>query len=381
VEISDNLKEIIINYFQGELTQSQADELLAWIGRHEENLNLLRKLEEIWEATGSLSQISIDENRAIKAISSKITERGLRRLPAKTLSLRTSVFYRWAASILIIMALGISGLFLTRNRGAKEVVSFVETSAPKGSRSLITLSDGTTVWLNADTKLRYPTDYGINGRTVYLEGEAYFKVSTNKRLPFRVNTSEVTITALGTAFNVKAYNEENTIETTLEQGQVRIEGVKSVKGKDKVTPVTLQPKQNAVFRKHTNQIAVTGTEDTEMKISTESENKVIAGSIKVKDLSDTRPYTSWKDQRWIIKNEKLAELAPKLERRYDVKILFMDKGLEEQAFNGTLLEESLEQVLAAIRYSAPIRYEIDAKEVRLYEDKELIEQYKKLLNP
>ena len=74
-------------------------------------------------------------------------------------------------------------------------------------------------------------------------------------------------------------------------------------------------------------------------------------------------------------------MVSKLERRYDVSIEFVDKTLEDYAFNGTLLEESLEQVLAAIRLTAPIRYEINAKEVRLFEDKKLMEQYKNILNP
>jgi ferric-dicitrate binding protein FerR (iron transport regulator) len=219
-------------------------------------------------------------------------------------------------------------------------------------------------------------DYGTNNRNVFLEGEAYFKVTKNKKLPFKVNTSDITITALGTAFNVKAYNDEGTIETTLEEGSVRIDDLH--KGSKSSKSVILKPSQIATFHKQAGNVAVTGQAPAVTKPASRLPASV---PVRVSNVADTRLYTSWKDPRWIFKNEKLSLLVTKLERRYDVDIIFMDKSLEDYAFTGTLLEESLEQVLAAIMYTAPVRYEINAKEVRLYEDRNTMNQYKGIMNP
>jgi transmembrane sensor len=281
-----------------------------------------------------------------------------------------------------MVALGVTGLLIfKKSQSFETTASFVETSAPKGSRSLITLPDGTSVWLNADSKFRYPLDYGITNRSVFLEGEAYFKVSRNKKLPFRVKTSDITVTALGTAFNVKAYKEEGFIETTLEEGRVLIEGIITSGNAKSVKSVVLKPKQTAVFQKQHIEPVIT---DNKQSIKTEEPDRMEPAKtwpIQVKEVTDTRLYTSWKDSRWIFKNEKLESLVPKLERRYAVRIVFVDKSLEKYAFNGILLEESLEQVLDVIRLTAPIRYEVNANEVKLYEDKELMKEYNRVLNP
>ena len=382
MEITDSLKEAIVGYFEGKLTQSQADELLAWVGKDDENRQYFTRMGEIWHATSSLNEEAIDRNDILRAIQEKITERGIRRLPVKELRVRLLTLYRIAATLLVLVTLGIISLLLFNKPKTPETnSSFVETTAPKGSRSLITLADGTTVWLNADTRLRYPVDYGTTNRNVYLDGEAYFKVVRNRKLPFRVYTSDITVTALGTAFNVKAYRDEGIIETTLEEGSIRIDPMK--KGKDEGTgkPVFLKPRQNAVFQKQEGNMAVSDQAQPGEKAKVTPDEKLKSLEVIVNTVPDTRLFTSWKDPRWIFKNEKLGSLVPKLERRYDVNIVFVDKTLENYAFNGILLEESLEQVLAAIRLTAPIRYEINAKEVRLFEDKKLMEQYKNILNP
>jgi len=187
VEISDSLQEIIVSYYEGNLTQSQAEALLDWVRESDENLRYFRQMGEIWQATSGLNQPEVDKNSAIRVIQGRIAERGIRRLPGREIRLRISTLFKAAAAILVIIALGTSGLLIfKKNQSFPMSASFIETSAPKGSRSLITLSDGTTVWLNADTKFRYPVDYGISNRTVYLEGEAYFKVSKNRNLPLKL---------------------------------------------------------------------------------------------------------------------------------------------------------------------------------------------------
>jgi transmembrane sensor len=381
LEIQDSLKEAIVSYYDGKLTQSQSEDLLSWVHQNEENLNYFRQIGAIWYAASSQNQQEFNSTKALKEIREKIDNRGIRSLPPREIRMRLSTLYRVAAAVIILVALGITGKsFLDRIHSSSRSL-FVETSAPKGSRSFIILPDSTTVWLNAGTKFRYAVDYGNANRIVYLEGEAYFKVSKNKKLPFKVYTSDITVTALGTAFNVKAYKEEGTIETTLEEGIVRIEDLNKNRISRKLHPVILKPKQSAIFHKLAGNMAVADDEEPSKPVVATQMKALKALPMKVSDVPDTRLYTSWKDERWIFKNENLSSLVIKLERRYDVNVVFMDKALEDYAFSGTLLEESLEQVLAAIRYSAPIRYEINAKEVRLYEDKKIMYDYRNVMNP
>jgi ferric-dicitrate binding protein FerR (iron transport regulator) len=378
LELSDSLKIAIVDYFDGKLTPSQSEELHAWTQLSDENLQYFSHLERVWHATSGISQQEYDIVQGLKNTRNKISRRQVRALPGKEIRLQLSTLYKVAAAVIFLVGLTVTGLLLFKDTGgSKAAAMFVETSAPKGSRSFIILPDSTTVWLNADTKFRYPVDYGTNNRNVFLEGEAYFKVSKNKKLPFKVNTSDITVTALGTAFNVKAYNDEGTIETTLEEGSVRIEDMH--KGSKSSKSVILKPKQIATFHKQAGNVAVTGQPSP--AINKSAPKSPVAIPVKVSNVADTRLYTSWKDPRWIFKNEKLSLLVTKLERRYDVDIIFMDKSLENYSFTGTLLEESLEQVMAAIMYTAPVRYEISAKEVRLYEDRNTMNQYKGIMNP
>ncbi|MGD0340462.1 MAG: FecR family protein [Bacteroidales bacterium] len=382
MEISDSLKESIISFFEGKLTQSQADELLTWTKQSESNMHYFVQIKEIWHAAGMLNKKEPDIEKGFSDIRKKIAERDIRKLPAKEIRLSLPALLRIAASFLILVALGISGiLFFNRNREVTLNTSFVETSVPKGSRSLITLPDGSVVWLNSDTRFRYSVDFGKADRKVFLEGEAYFKVARNEKIVFQVNTSDISVKALGTAFNVKAYKDEENVETTLEEGQVSIDLLNPEKNLNHIKSVLLKPKQTAIYKKQAGDVSVVDDRNQPLKVvKPAAVKKPDEIPLKVINVDDTRLYTSWKDPRWVFKNEKLSSLAPKLERRYDVKITFADKAVEEYAFNGILLEESLEQVLAAIRLTSPIRYEINLKQVNLYEDKQLIKQYRKLFN-
>jgi ferric-dicitrate binding protein FerR (iron transport regulator) len=379
LEVPESIKAAIVSYYDDRLAQSEADELLSWIGEKAENLDHFRQIGELNHVSYISGETDFDSQSALKAIRKKIAERGVRPLPQKEIRLRLSFVYKIAAAILVLVALAAAGSFyLIRSPKSAAPSLFVETSAPKGSRSFIILPDSTTVWLNAGTKFRYGVDYGTANRTVYLDGEAYFKVSKNKHLPFKVYTSDITVTALGTAFNVKAYHEEGTIETTLEEGIVRIDDLAENK---KDNPVILKPKQSAVFHKQGGHLAVQGPVKQNNPKPVQQAVKLTSIPVKVSNVADTRLYTSWKDARWLFRNEKLSSLVTKLERRYDVEIQFMDKDLEDYAFTGTLLEESLEQVLSAIQYTAPVRYEIAGKQVRLYEDKKVMNQYKGIMTP
>ncbi len=380
MNIPESIQGAITSFFDGSLNQSQADDLIAWLEK-DDNLHFFRQIQEIWATSSNSVTAEPDIKKGIDKVRRKITVRNIRRIPSKVIRFRIPALIGMAAGILILLALSVSRIFFFFHdqKGTEINHEMVEATAPRGSRSLIVLSDSTTIWLNSDTRLRYPVDFGVTNRTVYLEGEAYFDVSPNADLPFQVNTSEIRVTALGTAFNVKAYRDEGTIETTLEEGQVSIDLLDTKK--KPAEAVILNPNQTAIYQKQQGTVDLRNNNNVN-RVAKKPDAEVDQTDIlhvEVSEVPDTKLYTSWKDSKWIFKNEKFSSLAPKLERRYNVKIEIVDKPVEDYTFTGTLLEESLEQVLAAIKMTSPVRYEINSQEVKLYEDKFLQGQYEELI--
>lgn len=282
-----------------------------------------------------------------------------------------------AGVILLLIASGVLVYF--RGKSSLPQNGFYEAVAPKGSRLIITLADGSTVWLNSGTVIKYEAGFGVKSRNIFLEGEAYFVVSKNKEIPFIVNTSDIAVTAIGTAFNIKAYKEENVVETTLENGEIRIDQI-NFKGKPvKNTSVYLKPNQKAVYVKDIGDLSLSGSTKGESDGKKHENVKINPITIKVDSLFDTKFATSWKDNKWIFKSEKLDKLAPILERRYDVSIIFLD-SVNNYKFTGTIKEETLDQVLNVLSMAAPVKYEIRQNLVYLSMDVKQQNKYRQRLN-
>jgi transmembrane sensor len=362
--LSDSLIEAIQAYYSNHLTQSQTEELMGWINADKENLRFFREIGTIWYISGQTGMKKIDIEKDWNKLVSKINKNGIRKIPGPEIRIPSSMAYWIAASILILLFLGIGSFYFPRNGRYSGYNECFEATAPKGSRSFITLYDGSKVWLNSGTKLKLKRSFGIKDRNLSLEGEAYFEVASNKNLPFRVNTSDICITATGTAFNVKAYNEENIIETTLEKGEVRIDELKPSKNKTESDPVYLKPNQKAVFTKSNRSTQVNDIKkNNENNTINNPVSRIQSAELKIDSLVDTKLTTSWKDSKWIFKSSKLQTLAPILERRFDITISFRDSILHDYKFTGIIKDESLEQVLKAISLAAPIKYEINHKQV------------------
>lgn len=366
--VPDSIHEAVIAYHENNLSDKQAEELIKWINEDKNNLLLFRETEKIWLASALLKKNEPDISKVWNTVIDRIEFNDIRPFPAKKISFRISTLSGIAAAILILLVAGIGSIFVFRSTSSTVSGKYFEAEAPTGSRSVITLADGSTIWLNSGTKLRYSADFGVEARELSLTGEAYFVVAENKQLPFRVKTSDLCITALGTSFNVKAYSEENTVETTLEKGEIRIERVNVSKRESKLSSVVLQPNQKAVYIKTSGILSSSGRKEklSPEKIAEAPNIKKI--EIKIDTLVDTKLTTSWKDSKWIFKSEKLKTLVPILERRYDVNVLFGDTVISSYKFTGILKEESLEQVLKALCFAAPIKYEVIKNRVILSED-------------
>lgn len=197
---------------------------------------------------------------------------------------------------------------------------------PVGGFYRLTLSDGTRVWLNSVTELRYPVSFNGTERKIKLSGEAYFEVSPDSARPFIVMTDEVAIKVYGTAFNVNTYR-EGCIQTTLVKGKVGVRIYST--GQETL----LQPEQLAEYTAANRQIQV----------------KTV----------DSYRYTAWKDGEFIFHGETLEEIMERLVRWYDVKIIYADETVRRKRFSGISNRyEEMEKILRLMEGPATVRFEI-----------------------
>ncbi len=368
LNISSNEKKALIDYFSDHLTAEDSAILNNWLEKSKENKLLFQQLSDIWQSANIVNyREKIDIDKAWKEIQHQLNKNN-------SAQKRTGLNWLKVAAIFVFAFIsgGIGHYFLSQKPEPTEPTLQVEYVAPLGSRSFIKMPDGSKIWLNAGTTLTYKNTFGIDNREVYLTGEAFFEIEKNPLIPFLVQTSDIIITALGTKFNIKAYDEEKTIETMLVEGSVKLEGNNFKLAEE----IILKEKEKAIFIKKEQKINLTEhsrqQKDNIEEIKPKSELKIITSV-------EPEPIISWKDERWIINNEKLISLSKKLERRYAVNFIFDNDLLKEYAFGGTLEDETLEQVLDAICSSAPIKYIIEGKTVYIMADKQKMEKFKNLL--
>lgn len=220
----------------------------------------------------------------------------------------------------------------------KNTPAYNEVYIPYGQTFKLKLSDGTLVWLNAGSKLRFPQSFAITDtdRIVYLEGEAFFDVAKNKDRPFIVNAQEVDVRVLGTRFNISSYDTDNYIATTLVEGSVNVYETRTP---DNV--VQLTPSFQVKYDKFGNNF---------------SKTKV-----------DTNLYTAWMHNRLVIDNLKFSEILVRLERRFFVKFVNNAESLNDEIYKGEFEDENIEAILKTISLSTPFNYEINQNVITITE--------------
>ena len=287
-----------------------------------------------------------------------------------------------SVSIAAILAITfMSGVFyaLTRESGISVTVpevTYCEIKAPFGSKSEVTLPDGSNVLLNAGSTLKYRNDFNSGNRDLSLHGEAYFKVARNPELPFYVKAGNINIMAVGTEFNIKAYDDEELIETTLVEGKVKITMEDTNDSKDNF--IDLNPNQKAIYIKETKSFSLDKVDATDPAEPVPT--KTIYDNILISPKVDVNQVAAWTEGKLVIRGDALESLCMKLQRKYDVTFIFKDEEIKKYRFSGILLDETLEQVLSAIKLTAPIEYSISGKNVYLNADKDEWNDFSKHMN-
>ena len=244
--------------------------------------------------------------------------------------------YQRVAAFLLIPILGLGIWYgVSQYQSASQ---YTETIATRGQKSQIVLADGTKVWLNSDSKIKYPGMFNKSQRDIYLEGEAFFEVSKNPHQPFIVHTSGVNVKVMGTKFNVRAYSDENLIETSLFEGKIDLMYNKE-KSSGEIKKL-IKPGESFVYSKMEHQLAP---------------NRFPGDEIN-----------GWKKNQLIFKDDTFNNLVRKVERWFDVKIVYDEKLFNDRRLTVELYEgERLERLMEIVSLTLSVDYKFEKGEIIL----------------
>jgi len=357
---------LITGYLKGELSESEINDLISWIKLDKKNKQYFDECCEVWITARAVSgNPGYDYHKGFRKFRQDIAVEKV--LPVKTGKAQLITDLLKYAAVLIIGFTAGAILFHhdeTENLSGNSRQSS-EIIVPLGSKAIFSMNDGTVVTLNAGSRLKYGDQFGTAGRVVHLEGEGYFKVARDTSNPFVVKTPYLSITALGTEFNVKAYSADSTVETTLVNGKVKID---QFGNNDKHEITVLKPSQKLTYFKKSDQIVAENT-GNEVKSGDRVKPSLVQKTITppriVRENVNVEPVVSWKENRWIFEQQTLAQIATELERKFDVRIVFESERLKTWRFTGTIIAEPIEQVLEFMSITAPIDYRLKGRVVTL----------------
>ena len=359
---------IILRFLINEASAVDITLLEDWISRDAKNKRYFERVRDSWnslEVEKELDAEKIDQDfqNILYQINAKkaLNIHGMRHLN----KILGSWVMRGAAAFLFGVAVS-WGIFqnFDNSEANNPLLNVVET--PRGSRANIVLPDGSKVLLNAESKITYPQQFLDEKREILLEGEAYFEIRKDPKTEFLVITQDLVVKVFGTSFNVKSYPGENTAETTLVEGSISVYK-QSTNGKIIGSELKMEPNQHLVLYK--DQKYITPTISRIKKIENVPARKA---KLVLSKRIDTERFISWKDGELKIITEPMKNIAVTLERRYDVKIHFLDEDIKQLRFSGTFKNETIEQVLAAMKLASPITYKIEERDIWLSNNEDFL---------
>jgi transmembrane sensor len=320
--------EIVERYIHNQTDQNNVKRLKLRIKNNQEISSWLEQ-----EITASSSTIDNDvQTRMFRNIENKID------IKDRTDSEKQNRFQlnKWirVAAIFILPLLTAAGTYFYMSRNETTPAQLV-VAVERGQKANITLPDGSKVWLNSQSKLTYSTNFNVKKRELQLDGEAYFEVTHNPSKPFIVRSNDISVKALGTAFGVKAYNEDKLISSILMKGKVLV-----------TTPdgeAILMPNERIMYDKTTH--------------------KKVQSTV-----TNATDFTGWIHNELRFEDESLGDIAKTIQRIYNVEVLFASERLKSQRYTGTINNNSLESVLNIISLTSPVAFQINNQQVTLSEN-------------
>jgi len=314
--------EIIAKYLAGEMSNEEVSQFEKQIEVLPKNKNIIEEMKKQWEQIGSFkSNKQIDSNQGWQTLFNRLSTDQLIPENSSAKHRIAPTWVKWAASIIIVMTIA-SLSFYTLFRDNLNLISLQTGSE---SNTLIqTLNDGSVVYLANNTTFSYPEQFSSEERKVNLNGEAFFDITSNPQKPFRIETEQVIVEVLGTAFNVKSEN-GNLFELAVERGKVRV-------------TLKSDPSQT--------QLVFPG-------------EKITANNHRlVKIMNENSAYFAWKTKRMRFKDESLSNIVNVINKNYKANIKLVGSGINDRKLTVTFYNNSLSTITELICLSLNLSSEI-----------------------
>ncbi|GHU58667.1 anti-sigma factor [Bacteroidia bacterium] len=327
-ENMNDIEGLMIRFLHEDISENELRELDHWLQESPENKESFFQLKNTFDSIKNHKLLSEEEiEKSWQRMQQKMQE-SKEIMPASSGKRFFMHSLRYIAVAIVAIALGTGiGIYIetyTPNQSAEEenLVEFNEIQVKKGGTpSIITLSDGSIVSLNASTTFRYPTTFSKTFREVYLDGEAFFEVAPNEAIPFVVKLKQQSITVHGTSFNVEAYHNASYSIITLINGSISLETLN--KSGVKISSILLQPGQKAYFDSSSELVSL--------------------------EKSDNSLAKEWLNGSFKFKDEPLEIITKRLENYYGVNIYLDDESLKHIRYTGSFsIEQGIQQILHII---------------------------------
>ena len=303
-------RETLYKFFEGTTSHEEEVAIRQWMECSHENKLLFLKERKLFD---SMLLLGREEDIQKEKIRGKI----------RISSLRTQVL-KVAAIVAITLGCAYGYEQIEKNRTQLAIQTIY---VPAGQRVNITLPDGTNVWLNSQTTIKYPAIFEKTKRQIILDGEAYFDVAKDKNRPFTVQTNKCNLEVLGTKFNVDAYSDKDEFETTLMQGSLKV--ISNINSSDNLT---LSPDKKVYLHK---------------------------GKLFVKHVDDYNPYR-WREGLICFKNESFASIMKEFEKYYGVNIQIQNKKGQKYFFTGKFrMTDGIDYALRVLQQDIKFKYRRD----------------------
>jgi len=329
---NDSILELMSRVLSGEAApedQAMLEKALA------EDSNLLERynlMQQFWNEHETVSPAAVEEglNKVLNRLQL------VQATPVKKMvwvRFRKSVL---AAAVIIMIFGGIGYWYITRQNANNATLALLEKHNARGTKSTIVLPDGSKIWLNADSKIKYPPAFAGRLREVYLSGEAFFDVAKDATKPFIIHLSKGTVKVLGTSFNIRAYEDEKLIETSVSTGRVAFIPA-STKTIHQPDTIYITPNNKVRYSLNDDQVKVEPTAAAEDK--------------------------AWTEGKLIFKALTLEEIAIELERNFGKKVVFVEEEPKQYRLTGTFENNSLEDILFYLSKTKNFNYTITNSEL------------------
>ena len=315
-------ENLLLHILTNNATPVEKEEFYQHLENSKDEQELFFKLKSLW-LRSTMQHTSVDIDSEFENLWHQIKHKNKQ----LRLTLRKRIL-RYAAMFILILGIGgMAGYLISKNSIKYSETDIHKYTATRGSVSIIEFSDGTKIWLNSESELIFKEDHKNKQRVAELTGEAYFEIAHQKDCPFLVKVGKLIVRDLGTTFNIKAYDNENCIETSLVEGKADI----------------LTQAGKAIVELHPGESALYLSNENTMKLRSISNNVLSA----------------WRDGKFVIRDQRLEDIFKELSRWYGIEFQFENDKLRNYRFTGNIKKTTTAlHVLKVLKAATEFNYRI-----------------------